>query len=275
MTRASPPETWRVWDRAEDYGQTLARRATGDLPEMECAKAVARRVKDLIRPGDHVLDAGCGAGHYLRSLRREIDVSFAYTGVDATARYLELARRAWDGTPDVRFEQGDLYSLPFDDRSFDLVICCNVFLHLPSVQVPLRELVRVSRRHTVIRTLVGERSFRIMEVFTPETHGELFEGGMDRDEFLPSGEPHNFAYYNIYARSWFEKLLDRMPDVAARGFTPDDQYDENNLARDAAREDAPGNTTQLIGRWQVNGGCILLPWHLIQVDKTEAGGSPK
>ena len=97
MSAAFEPETWRVWDTEPGYGNLLYRRATGDLPEMESSKVVARLVKDWLRGGDAILDVGCGSGHYLRSLRRHISSDFSYTGVDATAAYIDLARQAWQG----------------------------------------------------------------------------------------------------------------------------------------------------------------------------------
>lgn len=155
---------WRVWDRQKEYGQRLYRRAVGELPEMESAKATAKLMKGMVHSGDHILDVGCGAGHYLRSLRRIISCPFDYTGADATAGYIRLARKAWAKDRLARFAVEDAYDLSFADESFDLVISCNLLLHLPSIRRPLAELIRVARRAVVVRTLVGERSFRIQEV---------------------------------------------------------------------------------------------------------------
>ena len=103
-------EPRRIWDQNQEYGEILFKRAIGDLPEMESAKAIAGMVKELIRPNDLILDVGCGAGHYLRSLRQEItDVPFQYMGIDATASSIKLARKAWSGDHRAKFEVGDVF----------------------------------------------------------------------------------------------------------------------------------------------------------------------
>ena len=86
-------EVWRdSWNTSVEYGVVFYRRATGELPEMESSKALALLLKDRVKQDDHILDVGCGGGHYLRSLRNTVNVSFRYTGVDITASYIDLAK---------------------------------------------------------------------------------------------------------------------------------------------------------------------------------------
>lgn len=262
----TPRDTWRIWDRDADYGELLYKRATGELPEMESSKTVGKLVKPWVRPNDRILDVGCGAGHYLRSLRREIQVPFSYTGVDATARYIALARQAWTGDPNACFHVADVFSLPFQSGEYDIVLSCNLFLHLPSIGVPLRELTRVASRHVLIRTLVGDRSFRVQEVHSPETHPRSFAGALDEDEFDENGEPRGFAYYNIYSKSYISKLIARLPGISQCELIRDDQYDPLHLTAEAERESAAPNTTRMVGSWQAN-GYVLLPWHFVSIDK--------
>ena len=126
---------------------------------MECSKAAAMLIQSWIRSGDSLLDVGCGAGHYLRSLLRTIPTPFEYTGIDATGGYIELAKKAWKHVPLARFLQGDIFALPVEERSFDLVMSANVFLHLPSIAIPLDQLIRAARRNVLIRMMVGDQEF--------------------------------------------------------------------------------------------------------------------
>lgn len=247
-------DPWRVWDADPGYGDVLYRRALGALPEMESARAVAQLLKDQVRCDDCLLDVGCGAGHYLRSLRQAIRTPFSYTGVDATVPYIALARQAWHREAATRFVAADADSLPFAHGAFDLVMACNLLLHLPSIERPLQELVRVSRRHVVVRTLVGERSFRIQEVRRPD----------GQDEFDTAGEPRSFNYYNIYAQTYIEKLLNHMPRVTGYRILQDTWVDTARLAADLSCQPRH-NATRLIDGWQVN-GYILQPWHFVCID---------
>lgn len=101
-------EEWKVWDRDEGYGEVLYKRATGELPEMESSKKIARVLSKYISDGTNVLDVGCGAGHYLRSLRRECGHDFSYLGVDATKNYIEQAKKAFNGDNRSDFSLADI-----------------------------------------------------------------------------------------------------------------------------------------------------------------------
>jgi SAM-dependent methyltransferase len=259
-------DAWRIWDREASYGELLFRRATGELPEMESSKAVARLISSWVKPNDRILDVGCGAGHYLRSLRRVIQVPFSYMGVDATCDYIELARKAWHDDPQADFQVADVSSLPFQNGEYAIVLACNLFLHLPSITAPLREITRVAGRHALVRTLIGDRSFRIQEVYSPETHPRSFAGKPDEDEFDATGEPRSFHFYNIYSQSHISKLLARLPDIAGYKIVKDGDFEPMNLTIESRRTEAAPDTTEMIGGWQVN-GYILQPWHFVLIDK--------
>lgn len=76
-------------------------------------------------PGARVLDAGCGTGRNLVYLAA---CGLPVVGVDLDDERLAEARARFAGQPGVRFERGDLGDLPFDDASFDVVLC-NAVLH--------------------------------------------------------------------------------------------------------------------------------------------------
>jgi len=259
---------WQQWGTPTDETSSVYyKRATGELPEMESSKALASLVKEWVLPRDSILDVGCGAGHYLQSLRREIAEPFRYTGLDATRRHIELAREAWKGQSDTDFQQGDIYSLPFDDAEYDIVMCSNVLLHLPSVQVPLSELVRTARRRVIIRTLVGDRSFRIQEVRSSaddRTDASTASDAKVDSEFDADGEPKSFSYYNIYSQSYIEGLVSRLPNTTSCTIFPDREFDVAKLEADLARYSSP-NATHLMNGLQVN-RYVLLPWHFVSIE---------
>ena len=64
--------------------------------------------------------SGCGAGHYLRSLRRALGDKFDYTGIDITPHHLSLAKRAFSKDVRAHFEHADLFDLKYPDKRFDI-----------------------------------------------------------------------------------------------------------------------------------------------------------
>jgi ubiquinone/menaquinone biosynthesis C-methylase UbiE len=247
-------EKWRVWDKATSYGETLYDRAVGQLPEMESSKAVAKIIKGVFKSDDKILDVGCGAGHYLRSLRRELGGDFSYTGVDATKNYIDLAQKAFQKDSKAQFRQADIFDLGLDSAAYDIVTCNNVLQHLPSIQKPLSELVRVAKRKLFVRFLVGDRSFNIREVHASKD--------LEIDE---SGEPINYNFFNIYSKDYVEKLLSRMSRVKNFQIKEDFDFDPQKIMKSGEENRGAFNASVVIGKYQVN-GYILQPWAIVEVD---------
>lgn len=97
-----------------------------------------------LAPGLRVLDVGCGPGSITVDLARRVDPG-EVVGVDAAAAVLDTARAAARdaGVANVHFERADVYELPYDDGSFDLVHAHQVLQHLGDPVRALREMRRV------------------------------------------------------------------------------------------------------------------------------------
>ncbi len=74
-----------------------------------------------LRPGDRVLDVGCGTGRTTREAARRTGSA---VGVDLSSAMLEVARRraADEGLPGVRFEQADAQVAAFPPAAFDVAV---------------------------------------------------------------------------------------------------------------------------------------------------------
>ncbi|WP_317441944.1 class I SAM-dependent methyltransferase [Streptomyces collinus] len=122
-----------------------ARAAAWDDRFPDDGPAYAAAVADLdLRPGDRVLDAGCGTGRALPPLRAAVGPSGVVAGVDLTAAMLAAATRAG------RHREGglllaDVTALPLRSESLDAVFAAGLIAHLPRPAENLRELARVVR----------------------------------------------------------------------------------------------------------------------------------
>jgi ubiquinone/menaquinone biosynthesis C-methylase UbiE len=92
-----------------------------------------------------ILDAGCGTGEATVRLA-ELFPTASLTGVDLLDEHLECARSrcpALEGR--VRFANGNLFALDFEDGTFDLTVCRHVLHAVPHAERAIAELARVTR----------------------------------------------------------------------------------------------------------------------------------
>ena len=120
-----------IWDeRADAYrqSQTHAEGPDLDLVVEWCAPG----------PGRKVLDVATGGGHVARRLR---EAGCEVVTVDPAPGML----------PDV---VGSAEHLPFEDGSFDVVVCRIAAHHFPDIEAAVAEMARVSERLLVIDDLL-------------------------------------------------------------------------------------------------------------------------
>jgi len=90
-----------------------------------------------------VLDVGCGSGHFTRHVARCVPEA-EVVGLDMDPSRLEFAR-GQEGAGNVRYERGDVGTLPFEDDAFDLVYTRFVLVHFDDPRQALCEMIRVTR----------------------------------------------------------------------------------------------------------------------------------
>ncbi|MCW2830085.1 MAG: rebM 3 [Aeromicrobium sp.] len=104
-----------------------------------------------LRPGDRVLDMGCGAGrHAFEMYRRGGDVIAFDQDADELSgvRDLFVAMKEAGEVPlgaEADIKEGDALSLPFADGEFDRIVAAEILEHIPADIQAIDELVRVLR----------------------------------------------------------------------------------------------------------------------------------
>jgi ubiquinone/menaquinone biosynthesis C-methylase UbiE len=119
-----------------------------DAPLTEAVHRMTRKVTGTLglRPGEHVLDAGCGPGETAVHLANEYGVRV--TGITVSRFEIDRAARraAAGGVADaITFEYGDFMGLSYPDGTFDAVLALESLQNAPELDVVLGELYRVLR----------------------------------------------------------------------------------------------------------------------------------
>ncbi|WP_106848627.1 class I SAM-dependent methyltransferase [Blastococcus sp. Marseille-P5729] len=105
-----------------------------------------------LRPGLSLLDVGCGPGTITADLAAVVAPG-RVVGLEAAPEVLVAAgenAEAAGVAHRISFEEGDVYALPYDDDSFDVVHAHQVLQHLSDPIAALREMRRVCRPGGVV-----------------------------------------------------------------------------------------------------------------------------
>jgi ubiquinone/menaquinone biosynthesis C-methylase UbiE len=123
--------------------------ALEDRASMPTYRAMFRTLIDLIapKPGEAILDIGCGAGSLDRLLAQRVGGANPITAIDVNPFWLREAETlaAEDGVGGmIRFVPGNAEAAPFPDNSFDAVFSVTV-LEECDADCAIAEMTRVAR----------------------------------------------------------------------------------------------------------------------------------
>lgn len=133
-------------------------------------------ISGLVRPGDRVLDIGCGDGIFLRHLKDEKQADVLGLELDTDS----IARCIANGVPVVQAEFDDKLEFA-DDNSFDLVVVSHTLQEMRNPELILRHILRAGKRAAVSVINFGHWNCRLQL---------LFKGKMPRNTRLP------YQWYN-------------------------------------------------------------------------------
>ena len=130
-------------------------------------------IKSINNAKGSVLDAACGRG-YLLSKILESNPDVQCYGIDIVPPqeiHSICENRAVVNREGMqyKFQTADIMKLPFQDHSFDIVLCTHVLEHIRDPQKALKELIRVSRQRLII-VVPKQREYK----YTVDFHVNFF-----------------------------------------------------------------------------------------------------
>tara|TARA_B100001939_G_scaffold68969_1_gene57512 strand:+ start:54 stop:863 length:810 start_codon:yes stop_codon:yes gene_type:complete len=245
----------------KNNAEVYFKRAVGISPEMEVSKAMANVLKNRIKKNDKILDVGCASGHFYRSLKSRINKNFYYTGVDPYKIFLKKANIAWKNDRNSNFIQGNIYKLPLKKKNYDISFCSNVFIHLNDIVRPLKELIRVTKRLIVIRTVVYDVSYKIQLVYNNKWWNDTNVKPIN--EFDKKGNPRAFSYFNIHSFDYLRENIKKISPNSKIKFIKDNFFDTNKITSSSKNEKRP-LATKILGKEQIS-GCIMQPHYFLVI----------
>jgi SAM-dependent methyltransferase len=213
----------REWTRFED----------GRTPGPSIA-IHTQMLEGYVRPGDRVLDAGCGPGRFTLELLR---LGAHVTALDISPGQLELLRAR---VPDIEAVVGDITDLSrFPDDSFDVAVCFGGPLSyvLDRAEHAVAELARVTRPggHVLVSVMglagiVLHYATILVELVRRDGPAKSLE--VARTGFLPEAEGYGHLALQMYLWDELEGLLaphGEVVDGAAAGVLPHLEVEEPEI----------------------------------------------
>jgi ubiquinone/menaquinone biosynthesis C-methylase UbiE len=105
-----------------------------------------------LKPGQHVLDVACGPGILSLMVAPLVGNDGSVMGIDLAPGMVELAKKKAHeaGLTSVTFREADAEDLPFQDDSFDVVLCNHGLVHTTDRAKAMREMWRVIKRGGIV-----------------------------------------------------------------------------------------------------------------------------
>lgn len=97
-----------------------------------------------LKPGDHVVDVGCGTGILVPFILKHITTTGILYELDYADKMIE-ANRKLHREDNIRFIISDAENAPLDDASCDVVICFSCFPHFDDKKKAMTALSRILR----------------------------------------------------------------------------------------------------------------------------------
>tara|TARA_B100000780_G_C21002685_1_gene401196 strand:+ start:108 stop:617 length:510 start_codon:yes stop_codon:yes gene_type:complete len=133
----------KIWNKKYSKSESYSHINAGfDFLSIVQWKNLVKIFTDLliIKKDSQILDVGCGEGAFLEQIKQYKSVS----GIDLS----ENAIFKINTKMKVDFKVSQVNNLPFDDNSFDTVICFSIFHYLESINYSkqvINELIRVTK----------------------------------------------------------------------------------------------------------------------------------
>lgn len=126
--------------------------------KVETSKRIRIIFDDLLSEIDlkdkKFLDAGCGLGFFSK---RAFSKKAKVTGIDIGGRLIARCKKT---IPGVNFMNGSVTRMPFDDKSFDIVLSTEVIEHVEDPVDAIQELFRVVKPNGYIVLTTPNKVFK-------------------------------------------------------------------------------------------------------------------
>lgn len=144
------------------------------------------------------LDIGCGLGRHSIQFAKE---GFKVTSIDLSQEAIDNARKwAQDEKLDIRFLHSDMMDIPYEDNSFDCILCRNVISHTDTegIETIINKIYNLLKINGECFLTLGSKNASTYK--DPKNIIVDENTKLRMDEGPEKGVPHFYADMNIIPR---------------------------------------------------------------------------
>ena len=97
-----------------------------------------------LKPGERVIDIGCGPGFLCKSMAAAVSPTGRVVGIDISEDLIDFATKHKSSDP-IEYRAGNATALPIEPAHFDVAVSAQVIEYLADADAALREIARVLR----------------------------------------------------------------------------------------------------------------------------------
>ena len=169
------------------------------------AEDLAARLK--LEENGSVLELACGTGILTRILRDRLPATAKLVATDLNEPMIETAAKKFREGEGIEWQQADASSLPFDDRSFDAVVCQFGIMFVPDKALSAREAHRVLKPGGVFLFNVWDAlDHNALGRIAHETISSFFEKDPPTFYQIPFGYHHQGEIKRLLAEAGFRDI---------------------------------------------------------------------
>lgn len=103
---------------------------------------IKNEADEKLRSQNKFLDVGCGTAEVIFRLAKEFKEA-EFAGIDFSRGMVERAINKTSHLNNVKIIEADVENLPFEDKTFDFILCLDTFHHFYNPDLALKEISRV------------------------------------------------------------------------------------------------------------------------------------
>lgn len=148
-TKLSKMHLEKIWNQvpADYYQNGIKKNLLQRIWHNGKLKTVVKAIYSVNKNPKNILDVGCASGWFLSKLSIQFPKSKP-TGIDVYKNAIDYGNKHYSN---LHLTSADAHNIPFPDKSFDIIVCCEVLEHVLNPEKVLQEISRLlSKNGTAI-----------------------------------------------------------------------------------------------------------------------------